>query len=127
MKALLVVAGISCTAMCLVVAMIIDFITRCLPLIVAGAVVWAVVKVIRRSTRHSCNHPQPVGGAPVEQTVLVPFEVPTGYVRAGEDGDRRVPQERDEAYRRAVVADRRTDAPFGRALNCRHQGRGHGY
>lgn len=126
MKALLVVAGISCTAMCLVVAMIIDVITRCLPLIVAGAAVWAVIKVIRRSTRPICNH-HPIGGAPVEQTVLVPFEVPSGYLRAGQDGDRRVPQERDEAYRRAVVAGRRTDAPFGRAVNCRHQGRGHGY
>ncbi len=126
MKALLVVAGISCTAMCLVVAMIIDFIARCLPLIVAGAAVWAVIKVIRRSTRPSCNH-HPVGGAPEEQTVLVPFEVPSGYLRAGQDGDRRVPQERDEAYRRAVVAGRLTDAPFGRAVNCRHQGRGHGY
>lgn len=123
MKALLIVAGISCTAMCLVVAMIIDFIARCLPLIMAGAAVWAVMTVIRRSTRHTCNHQHVVNGTPAEDTVLVPFEVPSGYVRAVESSDRRVPQERDEAYRRAVVAARRTDAPFGRALNCRHQGR----
>lgn len=123
MKALLIVAGISCTAMWLVVAMIIDFIARCLPLIMAGAAVWAVMKVIRRSTRHTCNHQHVVGGSPAGDAVLVPFEVPSGYVRAVEFGDRRVPQERDEAYRRAVVAARRTDAPFGRALNCRHQGR----
>jgi hypothetical protein len=127
MKTLLIVAGISCTAMCLVVAMIIDFIARCLPLIIVGAALWVVVKVIRRSTRHTCNHPQVVDGTLAEQTVLVPFDIPSGYVRAGEAGDRRVPQELDAAYRRAVVAERRADAPFSRALNCRHQGRGHGY